>query len=124
MSDNDTTRPSPIDDIRARLVEDSPLPWTEYDIRTLLDQLDHALAMTSRVCTAMANSQQVAQTIMDSRNALARKVSGLRDLANSIEAHSELEGEPAQYRDALTGSWIDVADAIRELTGDPDSDEL
>lgn len=55
MSDNDTTQPSPNEDIRSRLSSSSPLPWTEHDARTLVEALDETVAKYRRVCTAVTD---------------------------------------------------------------------
>lgn len=80
-SNNDTTQPSPIDDIRARLDNSSPLPWSNADIR------DASGSMSANDLNRRGNEVVgIAQAIMDKRNALARKVSGLRGLAGCTSA--------------------------------------
>ena len=44
------------------------------------------------------------------RDALAERV---RALADRIDRHTEVEPDPAMFRDAYTGVWWEVSDAIR-----------
>lgn len=70
MSEN-TEKPDPIAALRARLGELEP-NWSTDDFRDVFDRLDETETKYRRLCTAMANGQQTAQDILDSRNALVR----------------------------------------------------
>ena len=47
------------------------------------------------------------------REALAATVERVRALADRIDRHTEVEPDPAMFRDADTGVWWEVSDAIR-----------
>ena len=47
---------------------------------------------------------------MTERDALAERV---RALADRIDRHTEVEPDPAMFRDPDTGVWWEVSDAIR-----------
>lgn len=47
---------------------------------------------------------------MTERDALAERV---RALADRIDRHTEVEPDPVMFRDADTGVWWEVSDAIR-----------
>ena len=50
------------------------------------------------------------------RDALAERV---RALADRIDRHTEVEPDPAMFRDADTGVWWEVSDAIRAALAQP-----
>ena len=47
------------------------------------------------------------------REALAATVGRVRALADRIDRHTEVEPDPVMFRDADTGVWWEVSDAIR-----------
>ena len=52
---------------------------------------------------------------------LAAMVERVRELADRIDRHVEVETDPAEFRDADTGGWWEVSDAIRAaLDGEAD----
>ena len=50
------------------------------------------------------------------RDALAERV---RALADRIDRHTEVEPDPVMFRDADTGVWWEVSDAIRAALEGP-----
>ena len=47
------------------------------------------------------------------RDALAAAVARVRELADRVDRHTEVESDPVQFRDADTGGWWEVSDALR-----------
>ena len=51
--------------------------------------------------------------LRNERDALAAKPDAVRALADRIDRHTAVEPDPAMFRDADTGVWWEVSDAIR-----------
>ena len=100
-------------DIWPKLVEfaDSDRPdgdEDEYYSRVIVAETRRDMAAT--LAAVLPDLLAEASALRTERDALAERV---RALADRIDRHTEVEPDPAMFRDADTGVWWEVSDAIR-----------
>ena len=57
--------------------------------------------------------------LLDQLDAVEAALARVRALADRIDRHTEVEPDPAMFRDADTGVWWEVSDAIRAALAQP-----
>ena len=57
--------------------------------------------------------------LIDEIERLTAAVERVRELADRIDRHTEVEPDPVMFRDADTGVWWEVSDAIRAALAQP-----
>ena len=116
-------------ELRRLLDEATPGPWALYD-----GWLHEGRAHVARIGNAAGNGIEAPATDMEGETAdfevIATAVNALpslldqldaaedalarvRKLADRIDRHTEVEPDPVMFRDADTGVWWEVSDAIR-----------
>ena len=106
-----------------RLLDASKVPWDTYRPNPNYARYVSTDNRGDEVAYMVEDPQgKHAEMVVAAVNALPsllNQLDAVRELADRIDRHTEVEPDPAMFRDSDTGVWWEVSDAIRAALAQP-----